>query len=61
MSDSNSAMFDPRTLLMNSHDDVFVDNVDFGFAFNDIIFSDRVLHVHIFSEPIESKQSPSGI
>ncbi|KAJ0444400.1 putative chromatin remodeling & transcription regulator BTB-POZ family [Helianthus annuus] len=61
MNDSNSAMFDPRTPLMNSHDDVCVDDVDFGFAFNDIIFSDRVLHVHIFSEPIESKQSPSAV
>ncbi|KAI3744087.1 hypothetical protein L1987_57162 [Smallanthus sonchifolius] len=36
------------------------DGCDFGFAFNDSNFSDRVLRICFFSDPIESTQSPSG-
>ncbi|XP_022019639.1 BTB/POZ domain-containing protein POB1 [Helianthus annuus] len=46
--------FDPRTLIMDSPEDA-CDHGDFGFAFNDSNFSDRVLRIYIFSE------SPSAV
>lgn len=60
MSESNFEVFDPRTLVIDSPEDG-CDHGDFGFAFNNSNFSDRVLRVYIFSEPIESTSSPSGI
>ncbi|XP_076950226.1 BTB/POZ domain-containing protein POB1-like [Bidens hawaiensis] len=56
-------MFDPRTMVMDydfPHEDG-CDHGDFSFAFNNSKFSDRVLHIAIYSEPMDSTLSPSVI
>ncbi|KAJ0837784.1 hypothetical protein HanRHA438_Chr16g0781961 [Helianthus annuus] len=60
---SNFDLFDPTTLVMDSDfpPEDGCDHGDFAFAFNDSNFSDRILHIYIYSERIDSTQSPSGI
>lgn len=64
MRDSNLDLFDPRTAVMDS--DYSADDGrghghgDFGFAFNDSNFSDRVLRIEILLEPIESRPDGEG-
>ncbi|KAM0047932.1 hypothetical protein Hdeb2414_s0008g00268781 [Helianthus debilis subsp. tardiflorus] len=59
MSELNFQLFDP-TLFMDSDSspEDGCDHHDFGFAFNDSNFSDRVLRIYILSE---STQPPFGI
>ncbi|KAM0000169.1 hypothetical protein Hdeb2414_s0441g00894651 [Helianthus debilis subsp. tardiflorus] len=60
---SNFDLFDPTTLVMDSDfpPEDGCEHGDFAFAFNDSNFSDRILRIYIYSERIESTQSPSGI
>uniref|UniRef100_A0A251S457 Putative SKP1/BTB/POZ domain, BTB/Kelch-associated n=1 Tax=Helianthus annuus TaxID=4232 RepID=A0A251S457_HELAN len=59
---SNFDLFDPTTLVMDSDlpPEDGCDHGDFAFAFNDSNFSDRILRIYIYSERIESTQSPSA-
>ncbi|XP_071735901.1 BTB/POZ domain-containing protein POB1-like [Rutidosis leptorrhynchoides] len=56
MRDSNLDLFDPRTAVMDStySPENGHGHGDFGFAFNDSNFSDRLLRIEIISEPPES-------
>ncbi|KAM0009141.1 putative chromatin remodeling & transcription regulator BTB-POZ family [Helianthus debilis subsp. tardiflorus] len=59
MRESNFDVFDPRTVFMDfPEDEDGFDHGDFGFAYNNSNFSDRVLHIYISFDPIDSTQSP---
>ncbi|XP_076890739.1 BTB/POZ domain-containing protein At2g46260-like isoform X2 [Bidens hawaiensis] len=59
MRDSNLDLFDPRTAVMdynnnNNNNNSTEVGSDFGFAFNDSNFSDRILRIEVVSESTES-------
>ncbi|KAK9051399.1 hypothetical protein SSX86_028026 [Deinandra increscens subsp. villosa] len=58
---NNFDVFNPRMFLMDSQcsPEVVYNYDDFRFAFNDTNFSDRVLHIHILSEPVEPTHTHS--
>ncbi|XP_071716983.1 BTB/POZ domain-containing protein POB1-like [Rutidosis leptorrhynchoides] len=61
--DSNLDLFDPRTAVMDSADysvEVGRGDGDFGFAFNDSNFSDRILRIEIISESAEARPDGEG-
>ncbi|KAI3510154.1 hypothetical protein L1887_25685 [Cichorium endivia] len=61
MRDSSLDLFDPRTAVMDSFDytiEVGRGGGDFGFAFNDSNFSDRILRIEIISE--STAATPNG-
>ncbi|KAL7593065.1 BTB/POZ domain-containing protein POB1 [Lactuca sativa] len=63
MRDSNLDLFDPRTAVMDSSDytiEVGRGDGDFGFAFNDSNFSDRILRIEIISESTEARPDGEG-
>ncbi|KAJ9539486.1 hypothetical protein OSB04_032219 [Centaurea solstitialis] len=63
MKDSNLDLFDPRTAVMDSSDytiEVARGDADFGFAFNDSNFSDRILRIEIISESAETRTDGEG-
>ncbi|KAI3449235.1 hypothetical protein Pfo_005900 [Paulownia fortunei] len=58
MRDSGLDLFDPRTTVMDSDDNSSPSgsrDPDFGFAFNDSNFSDRVLRIEIVADPTEAR------
>ncbi|KAK9074288.1 hypothetical protein SSX86_006885 [Deinandra increscens subsp. villosa] len=63
MRNSNLDVFDPKMAVMNSDylpEDCRGGPRDFGFAFNDRNFSDRVLHIEIVPEPLVSTSGGDG-
>ncbi|MFS8028616.1 hypothetical protein Hanom_Chr16g01512601 [Helianthus anomalus] len=60
MRESNLDVYDPQTMVRDSPENG-CDHGDFVFAFNNCNFSDRVLHIYVFPELMESTKSPSGI
>ncbi|KAJ4954162.1 hypothetical protein NE237_030994 [Protea cynaroides] len=62
MKDSNTYLFDPRTIMDSdiSPDGLAVSDGDFGFAFNDSNFSDRVLRIKIRAGLPEYKSDGEG-
>ncbi|KAD5317047.1 hypothetical protein E3N88_16993 [Mikania micrantha] len=63
MRDSSLDLFDPRTAVMDSSDyatEVGRGDGDFGFAFNDSNFSDRILRIEIISESSETRTDGEG-
>nr|XP_043618876.1 BTB/POZ domain-containing protein POB1-like [Erigeron canadensis] len=65
MRDSNLDLFDPRTAVMDSSDYTIETAAgrgdgDFGFAFNDSNFSDRILRIEIISESTEARPDGEG-
>ncbi|KVF83406.1 BTB/POZ-like protein [Cynara cardunculus var. scolymus] len=63
MKDSNLDLFDPRTAVMDASDytiEVARGDADFGFAFNDSNFSDRILRIEIISESAETRTDGEG-
>ncbi|GAB4844550.1 Boi protein [Ancistrocladus abbreviatus] len=59
MKDSNTDLFDPKT-EMDSDLDKVTDEENFGFAFNDSNFSDRVLRIEIMAGSSDSKSDCAG-
>ncbi|KAF5811519.1 putative chromatin remodeling & transcription regulator BTB-POZ family [Helianthus annuus] len=63
MKASNLDLFDPQTAIMDSSDytlEVGRGDGDFGFAFNDSNFSDRILRIEIVSESTEARSDGEG-
>ncbi|KVH97292.1 BTB/Kelch-associated [Cynara cardunculus var. scolymus] len=62
MRDSSLDLFDPRTAVMDSNYSAEPGRADgdFGFAFNDSNFSDRVLRIEIVSDPLEARPDGEG-
>ncbi|KAJ4954464.1 hypothetical protein NE237_011247 [Protea cynaroides] len=62
MKDSSTDLFDPRTIMDSdfSPDGLAVSDGDFGFAFNDSNFSDRVLRIEIMAGLPENKSDGEG-
>ena len=54
-------LFEPQ-IVMDSHGSIdgASENADFGFAFNDVNFSDRILQIEITADPIEPKYNDEG-
>ncbi|XP_010669540.2 BTB/POZ domain-containing protein POB1 [Beta vulgaris subsp. vulgaris] len=59
MKNMNRDLFDPRT-VMDSEYDRSPKEGNFGFAFNDSNFSDRVLRIEIMAGPSDSKSDVDG-
>ncbi|CAJ2662903.1 unnamed protein product [Trifolium pratense] len=55
MKDLNSDLFDPVTVMESewAHGGGSTSDADFGFAFNDSNFSDRVLRIEIMPDPVD--------
>ncbi|XP_042479538.1 BTB/POZ domain-containing protein POB1-like [Macadamia integrifolia] len=62
MKDSNTDLFDPRTIMDSdfSPDAHASSDGDFGFAFNDSNFSDRILRIEIMAGLPENKSDGEG-
>ncbi|RDX67682.1 BTB/POZ domain-containing protein POB1, partial [Mucuna pruriens] len=65
MKDFNSDLFDPGTTVMDSSSSVYSrsassSDADFGFAFNDSNFSDRILRIEIMGDPVEVRPESEG-
>lgn len=63
MRDSNTDLFDPRTAMDSDSSPgstSTVSSCDFGFAFNDSNFSDRVLRIEIMAGPQDSRSEGEG-
>ncbi|KAF8413273.1 hypothetical protein HHK36_001249 [Tetracentron sinense] len=63
MKESNSDLFDPRTVMdsdFSRNNGGVSSDADFAFAFNDSNFSDRVLRIEIMAELPESKSDGEG-
>ena len=63
MRDSNTDLFDPRTSMDSDSSPgstPTVSSCDFGFAFNDSNFSDRVLRIEIMAGPQDSRSEGEG-
>ncbi|XAR53993.1 hypothetical protein NMG60_11028966 [Bertholletia excelsa] len=58
MRDANLDLFDPRTVMDSDYSPNAGRDGDFGFAFNDSNFSDRVLRIEIMPDPPEAR--PDG-
>lgn len=55
MKDLNSDLFDPVTVMESewAHGGASNSDADFGFAFNDSNFSDRILRIEIMADPVD--------
>ena len=62
MRNINSDLFDPGTAVMESDYSrgASASDADFGFAFNDSNFSDRILRIEIMGDPVESRADSEG-
>ncbi|XP_020212377.1 BTB/POZ domain-containing protein POB1 [Cajanus cajan] len=63
MKDFNSDLFDPATVMDSSSDysrSASSSDADFGFAFNDSNFSDRMLRIEIMGDPLEARPDAQG-
>ncbi|KHN35353.1 BTB/POZ domain-containing protein POB1 [Glycine soja] len=64
MKDFNSDLFDPGTVMDSSSSDysrsASSSDADFGFAFNDSNFSDRILRIEIMGDPVEARPDSEG-
>ncbi|RZC22478.1 BTB/POZ domain-containing protein POB1-like [Glycine soja] len=64
MKDFNSDLFDPGTVMDSSSSDysrsASSSDADFGFAFNDSNFSDRILRIEIMGDPVEARPDSDG-
>uniref|UniRef100_A0A7C8Z198 BTB domain-containing protein n=1 Tax=Opuntia streptacantha TaxID=393608 RepID=A0A7C8Z198_OPUST len=60
MKDWNTDLFDPRSTVMDSDEEKSAKEGNFGFAFNDSNFSDRVLRIEIMAGPSDSKSDGDG-
>ena len=62
MKDINSDLFDPGTAVMDSDyaRGARASDADFGFAFNDSNFSDRVLRIEIVDDSAEARPDSEG-
>ena len=63
MRDSNTDLFDPRTAMDSDSSPgstPTVSSCDFGFAFNDSNFSDRVLRIEIMAGSQDSRSEGEG-
>ena len=58
MRETNSDLFDPRTVMDSDYFPNGGRDGDFGFAFNDSNFSDRLLQIEIVADPPETR--PDG-
>ena len=57
MKDSNSDLFDPVMVMESewSRGGDAASEADFGFAFNDSNFSDRILRIEIMDDPVDAR------
>lgn len=60
MKNMNRDLFDPRTVMESDYERLSPKEGNFGFAFNDSNFSDRVLRIEIMAGPSDSKSDPDG-
>ena len=62
MRNINSDLFDPGTAVMESDYSrgASASDADFGFAFNDSNFSDRILRIEIMGDPVEARADSEG-
>lgn len=61
MKDFNSDLFEPGTVMDSETDLSRVStDADFGFAFNDSNFSDRILRIEIMDDPVEARPDAEG-
>ncbi|GFY97400.1 POZ/BTB containin G-protein 1 [Actinidia rufa] len=61
MRETNLDLFDPRTVVMDSdYSPTSARDGDFGFAFNDSNFSDRVLRIEIMADSPETRSDGEG-
>ncbi|KAA8516127.1 hypothetical protein F0562_019306 [Nyssa sinensis] len=60
MKDTNLDLFDPRTVMDSDYSPNGGRDGDFGFAFNDSNFSDRVLRIEIMAESPETRSDAEG-
>lgn len=64
MKDFNSDLFDPGMVMDSSSSDysrsASSSDADFGFAFNDSNFSDRILRIEIMGDPVEARPDSDG-
>lgn len=61
MRDVNTDLFDPRTEMDSDISrSASCSDGDFGFAFNDSNFSDRLLRIEIMGDPPESRSDGEG-
>uniref|UniRef100_A0A5B6ZKQ7 Putative BTB/POZ domain-containing protein POB1-like isoform X1 n=1 Tax=Davidia involucrata TaxID=16924 RepID=A0A5B6ZKQ7_DAVIN len=60
MRDTNLDLFDPRTVMDSDYSPNGGRDGDFGFAFNDSNFSDRVLRIEIMAESPETRSDGEG-
>ncbi|XP_057499727.1 BTB/POZ domain-containing protein POB1-like isoform X2 [Actinidia eriantha] len=60
MIETNLDLFDPRTVMDSDHSPTSGRDGDFGFAFNDSNFSDRVLRIEIIADSPETRSDGEG-
>lgn len=61
MRETNTDLFDPRTEMDSDFSrTASASDGDFGFAFNDSNFSDRLLRIEIMGDPPESRSDGEG-
>lgn len=61
MRDSNKDLFDPGTVMDSDYSSgASASDADFGFAFNDSNFSDRILRIEIMGDPAETRPDSDG-
>ncbi|KAJ1414679.1 TRAF-like [Sesbania bispinosa] len=61
MKDFNSDLFDPGTVMDSDYSrGASSSDADFGFAFNDSNFSDRILRIEIMDDPVEARPDSEG-
>lgn len=57
----NSDLFDPKTVMDSDFSrGLSAGEADFGFAFNDSNFSDRLLRIEIVGDPLENRPDSEG-
>lgn len=60
--DANTDLFDPRTVMDSDFSNAAsAADADFGFAFNDSNFSDRLLRIEIMGDPPENRPDTEGL
>ncbi|KAI4355175.1 hypothetical protein L6164_003971 [Bauhinia variegata] len=61
MRDLNTDLFDPGTVMDSDYSrGSSSSEADFGFAFNDSNFSDRILRIEIMGDPVEARPDAEG-
>ncbi|KAI4328865.1 hypothetical protein L6164_021188 [Bauhinia variegata] len=61
MRDCNTDLFDPGTVMDSGYSrGSSSEDADFGFAFNDSNFSDRILRIEIMGDPVEGRSDSVG-